>query len=111
MVDSRPASYGGGDQAIELEYVRRAVAILFFWLPRLLPAMLRGQAAKATHLIDLVGEFFTDPPPAALAFLISVPLVLLHAKDPALEELRQHLGALEPQNVERELGSLVGASG
>ena len=48
-------------------------------------------------------ELFADPPPAAFSFIVVVFLTLLHAKEPALEELEAHLGALEPATLAREL--------
>jgi hypothetical protein len=44
---------------MELEFVRRVVSVLLFWLAPLLPALLRDQAVKAAHLVDLVAEIFT----------------------------------------------------
>jgi hypothetical protein len=93
--------------AMELEVVRRVVSVLLFWLPPLLPALLGDQAVKAAHLVDLVTEIFTDPPPAAFPFLVAVPLVLLHAKDPATAELQTHLDSLDPSVVGGELAKLV----
>jgi len=93
--------------AMELEFVRRVVYVLLFWLPPLLPVLLGDQAVKAAHLVDLVTEIFTDPPPAAFPFLVAVPLVLLHAKDPAIVELQTHLDSLDPSAVGGELAKLV----
>ncbi|MBS1862150.1 MAG: hypothetical protein JSS68_10610 [Actinobacteria bacterium] len=89
--------------AVELEFVRRVVGVLVVLVPLALPMLLGDQPAKAAHLIDVARELFSDPPPAAFSFVAAIFLALLHVKEPALEELEAHLGALEPGNLAREL--------
>jgi hypothetical protein len=96
--------------ALELEFVRRVVAVVLFWLPPLLPTLLGDEAVKAAHLLDLVREIFADPPPGAFPFLIAVPLVLLHAKDPAIQDLQDHLTTLKPGPLNGELERLVASA-
>jgi hypothetical protein len=96
--------------AAELELVRRIVGISVVLLPLALPLLLADQPAKAAHLVDVARELFADPPPAAFSFVVVVFLTLLHAKEPTLEELERHLGALEPSNVANELRALGMAS-
>lgn len=90
----------------ELELVRRLVQIVIGWLPILLPILFAELGAKSVHLIDLIHDLFSDPPPAALTFLVTVLLVLLHSQEPSTEELEKHLQALDPELVMKGLSQL-----
>jgi hypothetical protein len=96
--------------AAELELARRIVGVSVVLLPMALPLLFADQPTKAAHLVGIARELFADPPPAAFSFIVVVFLALLHAKEPALEELEVHLGALEPSNVANELRAPAVAS-
>jgi len=91
----------------ELELVRRIVGLTVVLVPVVLPMLLADQPAKAAHLVEVARELFTDPPPAAFSFVVIVFLTLLRAKEPALEDLEAHIGALQPRSVAHELRALA----
>ncbi len=91
----------------ELELVRRAVAALAAWLPRLGPAMLADQPVKALDVITLIREFLADPPAEIPAFLTVVWLSSVQAKEPTEAELQAHIEALAPDAVEAEFASIL----
>jgi DNA-binding transcriptional MerR regulator len=97
--------------AVELELVRRIVGVTVVLVPLTLPILLGDQLVKAEHLIDVARELFADPPPAAFSFVVVIFLALLHAKEPALEDLEARLGALRPSSVARDLRALTTSPG
>lgn len=91
----------------ELELVRRSVAMVVNWLPRLGPAMLADEPVKALDLVTLIREFCVEPPAEVLALLAVVWLSSLQAKNPNEVELRAHIESLSPAAVEGELSALL----
>lgn len=78
----------------ELEFGRRVVQVFTMLLPALLPILFADQAVKAVAVVDFAKQAFAEPPPALFPFLITVFVVSIRAKEPALEELQEHLEAL-----------------
>jgi hypothetical protein len=91
----------------ELELVRRGVATMVNWLPRLGPVMLADEPVKALDLVTLLREFCAEPPAELLALLAVVWLSSLQEKNPNEAELRTHIGALSPAAVEAEFSALL----
>lgn len=91
----------------ELELVRRGVATMMNWLPRLGPEMLADEPVKALDLVTLIREFCAEPPAEVLALLAVVWLSSLQAKSPNEAELRSHTEALSPAAVEAELSAFL----
>jgi hypothetical protein len=94
----------------EMELVRRGIAAMVNWLPRLGPAILADEPVKALDLVALIRDFFADPPAEVLALLAIAWLSSLQAKNPNQAELRTHLEALSPAAVEHELSALLSPS-
>lgn len=90
----------------ELELVRRAVAALVEWMPRLGPAMLADEPVKGLDVLTLIREF-TEPPAEVLAFLTVVWLSSLQSKGASDAELSAHIEALAPDAVESEFTAML----
>jgi hypothetical protein len=96
-------------QPIELELARRGVQVFLFVLPAALPALFANEAVKAVDVVDFVRRSAAEPPPALFEFLLTVFLVSLRAKEPAMEELQAQLGAMEPNAFRQGLAELLSA--
>lgn len=90
----------------ELELVRRGIAMMVNWLPRLGSVLLADEPVKALDLVTLMREFCIEPPAEVLAFLAVVWLSPLQAKNLSEAELRAHIETLSPAAVEAELSAL-----
>jgi DNA-binding transcriptional MerR regulator len=90
----------------ELELVRRIIQLFLFVFPQALPALFSDQTAKAVDIIDFAHKSFTKPPPTLFPLLATVFLVSLRAKDPAPEDLRTHIDALDPSIVRQQLAKI-----
>lgn len=91
---------------IELELARRVVQVFLLVLPAVLPDLFADEAVKALDVVTFARRYFTEPRPGLFPFLVTVFLVSLHDKEPEMEELREHLGALELDAVGRELARI-----
>jgi DNA-binding transcriptional MerR regulator len=98
-------------QPIELEFARRVIQVFLFVLPAALPTLFADQAVKAVDVVNFARQSFTEPPPGLFPFLLTVFLVSLRGKEPEMGELREPLGALEPNVVRRELAKILPAAG
>lgn len=93
--------------AEEYEFVRRLLHLMITWTPMLLRLAVTTEGDRARDFVAIASRFAQDPPVSIYAPAVLFHLVALHRKEPTGAELREHVSALDPEQVNQELASLL----